>query len=97
MCHILCLIEEKFLNAIKVLNQDAVHHHAVQSVNQDVNVMLDISVVMMVNVFVPKSVSLMNNVHLANITTNVQTFVMNFIAAQILVAVFHWRKFAINL
>ena len=85
------------MNAIKVLNQDAVHHHAVQFANQDVNVMLDIFVVMMVNVFVPKSVSLMNNVHLVSITTNVQTFVTNFIAAQILVAVFHWRKYVINL
>ena len=85
------------MNAIKVLSQDAVHHHAVQFVNQDVNVMLDIFVVTMVNVFVPKSVSLMNNVHLANITINVQTFVTNFIAVQILVAVFHLKKSVINL
>ena len=85
------------MNAIKVLNQDAVHHHAVQFVNQDANVMLDIFVVTMVNVFVPKSVSPMNNVHLANITINVQTFVMNFIAAQILDVVFHLKKFVINL
>ena len=89
--------EFQFLNAIKVLNQDAAHHHAVQFVNQDANVMLDIFVVMMVNVFVPKSVSPMNNVHLANITINVQTFVMNFIAAQILDVVFHLKKFVINL
>ena len=89
--------ELKFLNAIKVLNQDAAHHHAVQFVNQDANVMLDMFVVTMVSAFYPKSVSLMNNVHLANITINVQTFVTNFIAVQILVAVFHLKKSVINL
>ena len=83
--------------AFKVLNHDAVHHHAVQYVNQDVNVILDIFVDMMDSVFNPKSVSLTNSAHLANITINARTFVMKFIAALILVAVFHFKNFVTNL
>jgi hypothetical protein len=80
-----------------VLNQDAVHQCALTHVNQDVNVILDLFVVTMDSVFIPKSVSLTNNVHQVNITINVQVFVMNFIAALILVAVFHLTKFVTSL
>ena len=85
------------MNVTKVLNQDAAHHHAVQFVNQDANAMMDIFVVTMVVVFDPKSVTKMNNAHLANITINVRIFVTNFTAAQILDVVFHLKKSVINL
>ena len=79
-----------------VLNQDAVNQYALTHVNQDANVMMEISVVTMDSVSIPKSVSLTNNAHLANITINVRIFVTNFIAALILDVVFHLKKFAIN-
>ena len=80
-----------------VLNQDAVNQYALTHVNQDANVMMEISVVTMDSVSIPKSVSQMNNAHLVSITINVRIFATNFIAAQILDVVFHLKKSAINL
>ena len=85
------------MNSVKVLNQDAVNQYALTHVNQDANVMMDISVVTMDSVSIQRNVSPMNNVHLANITISVPIFATNFIAAQILDVVFHLKKSAINL
>ena len=66
-------------------------------VNLDVNVTTDLFVVMMESVSDPKNVGPTNNVHPASITTNAQTFVMNFIVVQILGVVFHCKRCAFNL
>jgi len=74
-----------------VLNLDAVHHHVTVVVNPDANVTRVIFATE-VAAFCPRNVTTTTpNVRLVNISVNVQTFVRNFIAVQILVAISHWK------